>query len=405
MPALLLSMTALFTAAPNSVRAQDPSDPPQPPRFNQLFPQPTGQNGYEDWIRAADLMQNNARLGSLFDPDVTLTAKRRLLAEPAVSNALHLIHAGLAKPIQPPQSAGDDLDILMPQYFALRNLARVVNGEIYVQFADGRVDAAIDTLDDGLRFGARMQTDTLASGFVGLDTQTIVLNSFSQRLDQLSQYQCQRVLHLVQDIMTRPSPVPALLRAEQQWMGRRLDAFAADPKGRENLINQFGSEENMDTNTRLVVTHLRANPADATVLVAQATARSEACYSAFIADLALPRKQRKPLPSPSGTALDVRLFNIMMPNLQDADERYSDMDARIRLLGVHAAIRAYRWEHNRLPDTLAVLRLGDLALDPHTGDALRYQNNGATYDLFSRGATPINSSGKPTNEPPTPVRL
>ena len=402
--AALSSLTFLLVTAPYGLRAQDASDPPQPPRFAQLFLQPSGQNGYEDWTRAADLMQNNARLDSLLDPDATLTTKRRVLDEPNVSAALHLLHAGLAKPIQSPQST-DNLDILLPQYFALRNLARLLHGEIYVQFADGRVDAAIDTLDDGLRFGCRMQTDTLDSGFVGLDAQTIVLNSFSPRLDQLSQYQCRRVQHIVEEIIAQPSPLPALLRAEQKMMERRLDAFGADPKGKENMVNEFARDEDMGENTRLVITHVRSNPVDAATLVAQVKTRAEAYYSAAIADVGRPRKQRKSLPPPANATLDGRLFNIIMPSLQIVDERYSDMDARIRLLGVHAAIRAYRWEHNRLPQTLTELRLGDLALDPHTGDMLRYENKGATYDLFSRGAAPLDANGKPTDDAPVPVRL
>ena len=274
-----------------------------------------------------------------------------------------------------------------------------------MQFADGRVDAAIDTLDDGLRFGYRMQTNTLISGLVGVAVDAIVLKSFSAHLDQLSEYQCQRVRRLVEEMAAWPSPLTFLLRDEQKMLGRMLDQLAAAPTPGENIIANLGDEQDWNEDTRRVVAHLRGNPPDIGVLVAQTKARAALYFDAFAATLQSSPRQRKPLPSTSGDTLDARLFDMLVPSLEQVSHRYDQSDAMLRLLGVHAAIRAYRWEYNRLPPSLADLHIGKLTLDPFTGETLRYQNNGTTYDLFSRGSAPLDDDGKPTNAPPVPVRL
>jgi hypothetical protein len=59
----------------------------------------------------------------------------------------------------------------------------------------------------------------------------------------------------------------------------------------------------------------------------------------------------------------------------------------IRLLACHCAIRRHKWEHERLPASLAVLNLREMAVDPFTGQPLKYQLQGASYRLTSAGPT------------------
>jgi len=56
--------------------------------------------------------------------------------------------------------------------------------------------------------------------------------------------------------------------------------------------------------------------------------------------------------------------------------------AQIQLLGVHAAIRRYLWECDRLPGSLEDLRLGALVTDLFTGKPLLYRAVGErAYEL------------------------
>ena len=60
-------------------------------------------------------------------------------------------------------------------------------------------------------------------------------------------------------------------------------------------------------------------------------------------------------------------------------------EARLRLLAIHAAILRYRWERDQVPASLADLNLGDLAIDPFTGQPLTYEPLGRKYRLASAG--------------------
>jgi hypothetical protein len=79
---------------------------------------------------------------------------------------------------------------------------------------------------------------------------------------------------------------------------------------------------------------------------------------------------------------------IYADNMGRLVDQFTQEQAMIQLLACHAAIRSYRWEHDRLPDSLATLRLGTLAVDPFTGQPLQYAVHGQTYGLSSAG--PLN---------------
>jgi hypothetical protein len=71
---------------------------------------------------------------------------------------------------------------------------------------------------------------------------------------------------------------------------------------------------------------------------------------------------------------------------------------QLHLLAVHAAIRAYRWQYDRLPRTIADLKLTAILItDPFTGKPLLYEpaDAGTGYVLASAGALMPGVDGKP----------
>ncbi|MBC7806679.1 MAG: hypothetical protein H7145_11060, partial [Akkermansiaceae bacterium] len=70
----------------------------------------------------------------------------------------------------------------------------------------------------------------------------------------------------------------------------------------------------------------------------------------------------------------------------------------LQLLAVHAGIRAFRWENDRLPKSLDDLPLAaDLLTDPFTRKPLLYESEstGTGYDLASAGALYPGKDGAP----------
>ena len=84
--------SAQTNGADTSGAAQAPA--PKPPHFPKMFPFPTHNNGYEEWVRAVDLIQNNPKVIELpSQSEMTLAMKRRLLADQDVEQALILVRA------------------------------------------------------------------------------------------------------------------------------------------------------------------------------------------------------------------------------------------------------------------------------------------------------------------------
>lgn len=89
----------------------------------------------------------------------------------------------------------------------------------------------------------------------------------------------------------------------------------------------------------------------------------------------------------------------------DAGVAQNAIESRVRLqlLAVHAAIRRFRWENDRLPKSLDEMKIAlRLATDPFTAKPLLYKPDGVgiQYDLASAGALVPGEDGKPDTRKP-----
>ena len=386
-------------------RAQDTPLPPKPRSFPIVFKTPTGVNGYEDWVLAGDLIQNNPLLDALDEDSATLTLKRKVLDDPQVQQALHLLRQGLNKPTQPPARLLDT-NATAPELSALYKLATLLKLEIYVRCAEGNVDGAIAALDEGLQLGQRMQGDTPGSGGWGIVAEEAVLGALYSRLDQLSEYQCRRVQRIVEDWLEAPSHAPMILQQRKIALLNRLEKTRADP----DMLIKFMEAHIKDpatqgANLQNIRAYARQGPDDLTSMIDRAQALIAAHYAAAIANCNQPVNKRIPVPFPKDDTPEGKLLSIVSVEANGATRWYDALEAKVRLLGVHAAIHRYKWEYNRLPDSLADLHLGTLNTDPYTGSSFLYKRDGAAYDLSSFGPVARGSEERSPSVPAQPVRL
>ena len=407
MPLRTLFVFCLLPLLLNSAYAQDAPLPPNPPYFPTLFKNPTGANGYEDWVQAGDLIQNNKALAAMNEEaGVTLTFKRQVLADPQIQQALHLLRQGLNKPVQAPLRLSVER-ATYPEFTGMRRLGQLLGLEIYVRLAEGNVDGAIVVLDEGLQFGQRTQGDVPLSGLLGLVNQAAVLSAFAGHLDQLSEYQCRRVQRIAEDWLETPSHAALNLTQRKLDMLRRLDNRRTDPDALLNVIkasvaDSTGAEgDGLDTIRPYALQH----PEDLAYMMSRAASLAARYYDAAIANLSLPVQKRVAVPFPQGDSPEHKLLAIMMSETSYSTNAYDALEAKVRLLGIHAAIHRYQWEYNRLPDRLADLHLGALNMDPFTDTGFLYKHEGNTYDLSSFGPTERNAQGKFPPVPTLPLRL
>ena len=377
--ALLSVIGALTLITPCA--AQAPSTLNTDP-FTYLFPKPTGKNGYEEWTFAGTLPKRSKALEEANQTTPrTLTQMRRTLSDPLIVQAREIWKVGMAKPMSSPRSPDSfDENTLFPELALFRNMGRVLRMEIYVAFAEGRVSDALDTLGATLDFGYRIQTDTLISGLVGIAINSMVLKNVEEFLGQLSVKNCDSLSRLVDAWLQRPSPLVKVMEAER----RGTESLLRKKKGKgakafEELLGP--SDPDNPASRETVMRFFKENPGSQDALIDQTIALANTYYRAVIIELSSPAYLRKPIPEPETDSLAGELFAMLRSSIDTVAKRYDEERARMQRLGIHAAIRKYKWQWNRLPETLDVLKRDDLTLDPLTGDRFRYEREGETYRL------------------------
>jgi hypothetical protein len=359
-------------------------------------------NGYEELVMAGDLLYHNAALDAAQEAGTTLTDKRRVLADPDVQRALTLLHAGLEKRIYSPRKE-IDYDTTLPEYANFRALARLLGLEQYVLLADGQTGQAIQCLRDGLRLSAAARTDhLLISELVGIAIDRIAILQIGKHLDQLNVQDCDVLLNIIHSwLETGYSPLPALNR-ERDAALKALDRARQDP-GRFMHMMTDGLDEAEAAQTQQQMASLAANPAALNQAVDGAAALVRAQYEAMVADISQPSWQWPDWKEPTGkTPADI-LYQMITPNYQSVLERFIMNSADLRLLGVHVAIRKYRWQYDRLPARLELLHEEQLTTDPFTGRPLVYHPHGERYDLYSEGPYQRTDSGERIPDKRTPI--
>jgi hypothetical protein len=407
MAVMALSGQLLTLAGAPVCRAQTAGGPPAS-IFQQLFPVPTGENGYEELVQAGELAHDSARLEAALQSGASLKTMRAALADPPVVLALRLLRIGIAKPVRAmrPQM---DADTVFPELRLFRNLGRLLQIEAYVLLADGRNAAAIDCLRDGLILARAVQSNFALSGLVGVALDALAVEGIARHLDVFSLPDCDRLLRLLDTWLAQPSPLARVLQGERDFdiallRNRRTDSGALT----KLLGNLLGSAQSPPSSSPQEIERLTrleqwvaANPQTITPVVDQAAEMVDSTYQQVFRTLAEPTwTWRDPwLPDEAVTAGQLAT-SVIMP-VGRVMERYVIDRAKIQLLAVHAAIRRFRWENNRLPGSLQELNLGDRARDPFTGAPLIYTRTADTYELSSAGGR---DRGTPET-PPTGARI
>lgn len=384
MRAYTMLLCGTLLTAPLLAQAQDTEKQSQKSVLQQVVPKPTGQNGYEEWIAAGEIAKNNKLLEQAIQEGASLSAKRQVVNDPQIQRALTLFRAGLAKQTFSPRKELDD-ETVLPEFALFRNLGRLLTIEQYVRLADGNVPGAIDSIRDGLLLGYRIQTDTLISGLVGIAIDAILIQRIIRHLDQFSLRDCTRMVTLMEEWLKAPSPMIAVMQSERDGALRILQKYRDNSQGLLTLV-QGGEGDQADHTPSPLEKYLENDPQNLNAVVDGAITRLKRHYETLLTELRKPAWERKMPLSEADKSLSSALVNTLLVASHMVTDRYESERATMRLLAVHAAIRRYRWEHDRPPDTLKELRLDPIfTLDPFTGETLNYQRKGDTYELSSVG--------------------
>ena len=407
--ALGLSVVVAAAAGPSELFAQTPPAPDDKPEavFPKLFPQPTGDNGYEEIVQAGDLVRASTLAQAVISAGATSTLrqKRNALADPKVSRALGLLKRGLAKPIRSPR-ATLTATTLFPDFASLRGLTRLLGVYQYVALADGRTSEAVGALRDGLRLAQTVKGEVLIGGLVGVAIEAIVLTRLTRHLDQMTARDCDRLVALAREYLAAPDAAINALESERRFQLAGIESLrnglAALKSGDFADLEEEGAPPDpLDAQ----IETLFKNDSGAPDRIADAAiARINTYFDTLITDARLAPYQRTaaaepPEQAPPGATTEermvFRLTGLTLPVLSTATTKFTHIRVQVQLLGVHGAVRRFRWERDKLPDALGDLRLPpELATDPYTGTPLVYQKTSETaYALSSAGPPERDENG------------
>ena len=219
------SLLALPLVAALPSRA-DETSVPNPPVFDKIFPNPTGANGYEEIVRAGEIVKaSEARhMNTRYVP---LADKRKHLAD--CRDALALFRRGLAKPIQMAS-----LDYGEPAGWeagaSLRAIARLLTVELYVACADSANGVAPRIARDALTLTYAMRGDSVISLLIAIALEAIVLSRIVTYRDSLSVADCRRVIRLMEETLAQPTNAPQAIEAERQSLLRLIQGWRDTPE-------------------------------------------------------------------------------------------------------------------------------------------------------------------------------
>lgn len=351
--AILLTGIALAAeAAPAPTPAQEPGV------FKTVVPEPTGINGYEELVFAADLLAKNEPFRKVeADAAATLTEKRGVLANRDVKRVLALVKQGLGKSVFSPRRTVPGPGI-PPEVAGFRRLGRLLAMQQYVLLADGQVSEALRIARQGLRLGRVVQTDSMITGLVGVAIGTSTLRSLGGHLDQLAVRDCDLLYQVCLEWLNQPDPLISMLEAERKVVKTRLAEYR----------KQFTQEAGGDLNP-----------------FAQAEKYADELFVRLFAEMRKAPWQRAAIDISDAPETAKGLLEPVITALQHSMRTYTREAAMVRLLACHARIRRHRWQQTQLPSSLGELRLGALAVDPFTGREFEYQALAREYRLVSAG--------------------
>ncbi len=368
-----------------AIAAQEARPPEAADLFRQVIPNPTGKNGYEDLVLAAQLYSRSRHKPAVDQGRLTLTERRRVLADASLRRVQQLIRQGISRPVTSPREKLD-FTTLLPEFAHFRSLARLLMIEQYVLLADGRIPDAIQASRVFLRFAQVIQTDTLISGLVGIAISSMGIRGLGDHLDQLSFRDCDLLYRTCLEWLAQPTALPRMIETEQRAGREFLATMAQQFRARGlGFLKDMGLDS-PDAASQDLLRRAQADPLFLDNLARDSARRLDRFYDDLRVELRKPLWEQKLPEVGEDGSFAATLARQFLPAFTSVVHRYGEAAARVRILGCHAAIRRYRWETQSPPATLAGLRLGDLAIDPFNGAPLQYEVRGTRYRLSSVGS-------------------
>jgi len=363
--------------------------------YAQQTTSPNTAAEYEDLAAAARLAQSNHALTAAGERGATLEQKRAAVSDADMVHALDLLRSWLDGPAVPPPAPDPDAAGIGHMVPGLLTLARFIAVRNYVLLANGRVSEAIEGVRDGLRLSYAIGNSSVLAWQSGYVIEEMLIDSLMPHLDRFSAVDCDRLLRLAREWTDSYDTLPAALDLTRRAAVMRIRR-AANPNSVKDIIQEMSES----TDGAEMAAQMQGLSAQAIQQTMESSGMAvDAAYGSVLLELSTPYWQRQQAADRVRAAakpvdpMVQQIVNMAMPHISKTLNRYTQVQATARLIGCHAAIRRYRWEHDAMPPSLAELKLGDMAIDPFTGKQFVYKPEGSNYTITAKAPTGLGLAG------------
>lgn len=434
--------------------------------LQQIVPNPTGRNGYEDYLMACDLLAGTtARLLTEATPEgfdktirefeaplpknltedqaaefemgrptleqyreakkyqgySVLQLRKEAMAQ--AGRALDLVNRGNQKPVFDPRTKTDSAT-LFPEYTMMRGLGRLAVAGAYVAFAEGRSKQATQYLCDAIILGQNLTDGVLIARLVGIAIQATTFAAFEKFLPSMSMIDAQVVEALGPKLITSPPAAVQALNREFAFINQSLDSMfdsadsivdnVASGNDEKTIAEQSAHEyfsKMSPTEKKQLIDLCKRNLARHREQVLAGFRRPEANWDESVEDTnsEFPESRR------IGSVNDLAkyLSNSVTPVFSQLGTAEIRNRTQIRLLALAGSVIRFRWENDRWPTKLSEAVGEKGVFDPASNDEFQYEVQGTGFRVYSKGSKTTGeialryrrqpSGGE--NQPPPPSAL
>lgn len=343
---------------------------------------PTGKNGYEEYLMAADLVSGDDFAKAMEtlsggETQTFLQASRAL--RDRFGRALELVRAGSAKAVADPRS-GYGLTTELPEFSLFRSLGRLFLADAYVHLAEGRSEAAAKDLADCIEFGGCIQTTTAISVLVGASIQNGAYAEVRRRGSGFSIQALRTLQQVERKLSNLESPVRAALRTELDFILR----FAEEALSGKSSVDDFSDPNNPAYD---VLRRVQSAPATRKqAFLGGLRSALKGFEERLDRMLARPVGEWRELSPPEWSDPDVEAVLTLMTDINRLVKRFAVQEVRCRLLSAYCAVLEYKWNHDNLPPSLAAMPDPGAVSDLMSDGLLGYERRGSEFEVYSRGS-------------------
>lgn len=400
--------------------------------FKTTVPRPTGKNGYEEYVRAAEIVTSpECSFMMNYDPksptppqadEETPSDKfknlqktyqkvlgktplqiRRLLYKD-FGRALELVRLGNAKPIFPTRPI--TMETLFPEYSAFKRLVKygVMCSDSLI--ADGRTGEAAKVLVDLFTMAKNIQRDTLIGLLVGISCESILMASIQNHMEHLSEVDWKYLESSAREFLSSANPIPQIMLTELSF----LDSLKKEPK--EALLS-FLNDDNSSQRAKSVIAKLQTmSKAEASDLVQDAITEIKTYSQLVIRTMDAPESEWGNVPDLTDASDATWLGQQLQPDYRNVLGAYARIRTQLRILKLHSLVQMYRWHWNELPKSLEIITGPKERFDPLSQFEFMFEIKGSGYRIYSKGSKTTgeieliyrrnNPSETPLDLPPLP---